>query len=190
MPPAIRIEFQHTASVLWQHYRASTCAVERRRLQVLGLSAEGRTRADVLAVTGYSVPSYVDLVHRYNAQGLEGVQDQRHRNSGAPTLLSDAEVLLLAQTLRADYAQNIVWNGAQVQQWIKTTLGKELYLSRAYEFLDAIGFTQQTPRPRHVEADDKAQEDFKKTRSQRFSAQLKRLIPELNSGAWMNTDSA
>ena len=75
-------------------------------------------------------------------------------------MLSDAEVLLLAQTLRADYAQGIVWNGAQVQAWIKTTLGKDLYLSRAYEFLDATLFSQQTARPRHVEADDTAQEDF------------------------------
>ena len=107
--------------------------MERRRFQVLALLAEGRTRADVLAITRYSVPSYVDLVHRYNDHGLEGLQDRRHRNSGAPTLLSDAEVLLLAQTLRADYAQGIVWNGAQVQAWIKTTLGKDLYLSRAYD---------------------------------------------------------
>jgi hypothetical protein len=77
-----------------------------------------------------------------------------------------------------------------VQQWIKTTLGKELYLSRAYEFLDAIGFSQQTARPRHVEADDAAQDEFKKTRSVHGSAQLRRVMTALNSGAWMNTDSA
>lgn len=190
MGAALQIRFQHSADLLWQHYHASTCAVERRRLQVLALLAEGRPRADVLAVTRYSVPRYVELVHRYNAHGLEGIRDRRHRNGGAPTLLTDAEILLLAQTLRAEYAVGNVWNGAQVQQWIKTTLGKELYLSRAYEFLDAIGFSQQTARPRHVEADSALQEDFKKTRFPRFSAQLRRLIPELNSGAWMNTDSA
>ena len=175
---------------MWQGYHASTCAVERRRLHVLALSAEGRPRAEVLSITRYSVPRYVELVHRYNDHGLEGLQDRRHRNSGAPTLLSDAELLLLAQTIRADYAQEIVWNGAQVQQWIKITLGKDLYLSRAYEFLDAIGFSAQTARPRHVEADDAIQEDFKKRCSQRFSGQLKRIISKLNSGAWMNTDSA
>ena len=114
MPTALKVKFQHEAAELWEGYQASTCAVERRRFQVLALLAEGRTRADVLAITRYSVPSYVDLVHRYNDHGLEGLQDRRHRNSGAPTLLSDAEVLLLAQTLRADYAQGIVWNGAQV----------------------------------------------------------------------------
>jgi len=183
MPVAVKVKFQHDAATLWQGYQASTCAVERRRFQVLALLAEGRPRADVLAITRYSEPSSVDLVHRYHDHGLEGLQDRRHRNSGAPTLLSDAEVLLLAQTLRADYAQEIVWSGAQVQQWIKTTLGKDVYLSRAYEFLDAIGFSPQTARPRPVEADDLAQEDFKKTPAQPFSAQLRRVMTMLNSGA-------
>ena len=186
----VKVKFQHMDVELWQAYQASTCAVERRRLHVLALLAGGRTRAEVLAITRYSVPRYVELVHRYNDEGLNGLQDRRHRNSGAPTLLSDADLLLLAQTIRADYAQEIVWNGTRVQQWIKTTLGKDVYLARAYEFLDAVGFSQQTARPRHVEADDTAQEDFKKTRSQGFSAQLKRIMPVLNSGAWMNTDSA
>ena len=112
--------------------------MERRRFQVLALLAEGRTRADVLAITRHGTPGYVDLVHRYNNHGLEGLQDRRHRNSGAPTLLSDAEVLLLAQTLRADYAQGIVWNGAQVQAWIKTTLGKDLYFSTGQLALEGV----------------------------------------------------
>ena len=83
MPAALKVKFQHDAAELWQGYQASTCAVERRRFQMLALLAEGRPRAEVLAITRYSVPSYVDLVHRYNDCGLEGLQDRRHRNSGA-----------------------------------------------------------------------------------------------------------
>ena len=56
--------------------------------------------------------------------------------------------------------------------------------------LDGIRISRQTARPRQVEADDTAQEDFRKTRSQGFSAQLKQIMQRLNSGAWMNTDSA
>ena len=137
----------------------------------------------MLPITRYSYQGADKIVDAYLAHGLESIKDQRHGNRGAPTLLSDAELLLLAQAIRADYAQEIVWNGTRVQQWIKTTLGKDVYLARAYEFLDAVGFSQQTARPRHVEADDTAQEDFKKTRSQGFSVQLKRIIHRLNSGA-------
>lgn len=190
MGVAIQVQWEHSAGQLWQAYKASVCPVERRRLQVLALLAEGKTKTEVLAMTRYSPPRYVETVQRYNAQGLDGLRDRRHRNSGAPTLLSDAELLLLAQTIRSEYEQERVWSGKQVQQWISATLGKDLHLSRAYEFLDAIGFSQQTARPRHVEADDDAQEDFKKTHSQRFSVQLKRLMTRLNSGAWTNTDSA
>ena len=64
-----------------------------------------------------------------------------------------ADLLLLAQSIRADVAEGGVWNGNRVQEWVKTTLQKDLYLSRCYELLDAVGYSQQVPRPRHVEAD-------------------------------------
>ena len=45
------------------------------------------------------------IVDAYEAQGLESLKDQRHGHRGAPTLLSDADLLLLAQTIRADVAE-------------------------------------------------------------------------------------
>ena len=76
--------------------------------------------------------------------------------------MSDADLLLPAQSIRADVAEGGVWNGNRVQEWVKTTLQKDLYLGRCYEFLNAVGYSQQVPRPRHVEADRARQEDFKK----------------------------
>ena len=87
-----------------------------------------------------------------------------------------------------------MWNGRRVQEWVKTTLQKDLYLGRCYEFLDAVGYSQQVPRPRHVEADQERQEDFKKKSSPKLSRQLRRVLKALDegskSGAWMNTESA
>ncbi len=40
--------------------------------------------------------------------------------------------------------------------------GKEVYLSRCYEFLDVVGYSQQLPRPRHVEAEGVARRLQKK----------------------------
>ena len=45
MPTALKVKFQHEAAELWEGYQVSTCAVERRRFQVLALLAEGRTSA-------------------------------------------------------------------------------------------------------------------------------------------------
>lgn len=160
---AERVKWGHSAAALWGAYKGSTCAVERRRLQVLALLREGKSKAEVREITRYSHPRYVEIIHRYEQYGLDGLKDGRHRNPGAPKVLSDQELLLLAQTIRAEYARGEMWNGARVQSWVKAALGKEVYLSRAYEFLDAVGFSQQTPRPQHARSDPAAQEDFKKT---------------------------
>jgi transposase len=80
-------------------------------------------------------------------------------------LLSDAEMLRLAQVVRKDYARDVIWNGTRVSEWIKEELGKEVYPQRAYEYLSAIAMSQQVPRPRHRKADEIAQEVFKKNSS-------------------------
>ena len=185
--------FLHQADDFWAVYKHSTCAVERRRSQLLALLCEGRSYAEVLAITRYSYQGADKIVDAYGAQGLDGLKDQRHGNRGAPTLLSDADLLLLAQTIRADTLEGGVWNGNRVQAWVKDTLQKDLYLGRCYEFLDVVGYSQQVPRPRHVEADRERQDDFKKKSSLKQSRQLKRVLKVLDerskSGAWTNTGS-
>ncbi len=186
--------FLHSADKFWGIYKRSTCAVERRRSQLLALLCEGKSYREVLEITRYSYQGADKVMDAYVAQGLEGIKDQRHSNRGAPTLLSDADLLLLAQSIRADVAQGGVWNGNRVQAWVKTTLQKDLYLGRCYEFLEAVGYSQQVPRPRQVEADQERQEDFKKQSSLNVSRQWKRVLKALDggskSGAWMNTESA
>ena len=184
--------FQHQADDFWAIYKRSTCAVERRRSQLLALLAEGKSYTEVLAITRYSYQGADKIVDAYVAQGLEGIKDQRHGNRGAPTLLSDADLLLLAQSIRADVAEGGVWNGNRVQEWVKTTLQKDLYLGRCYELLSAVGYSQQVPRPRHVEADPERQDDFKKKSSPKLSRQWKRVLKALDdgskSGAWTSTE--
>lgn len=159
MSHALKLKPHHPPEVLWQAYKASTCAVERRRLQTVALLAEGKTPAEVQALTRYSQPRWQQVVHRYNAQGLAGLRDLRHDNTGAPCLLTDAQILLLAQSVRADYALGVLWNGKKVQQWLCATYGLELHLGRSYELLSAIGFSVQSPRPVHIKADEQAQAD-------------------------------
>ncbi|WP_139807126.1 hypothetical protein [Deinococcus hopiensis] len=57
------------------------------------------------------------------------LKDQRHQRQGAPTLLSDAERLLLAQTIRHRHRRCLEW-GARVQSWRQQELGKDLHLRR------------------------------------------------------------
>lgn len=172
----VTLQAKHPVSELKAHYQNATNAVERRRAHVIWLLASGKPRGEVIDLTAYSLPSVLDAIHRYNKEGLNGLRDLRTSNSGAPPLLEDAELLLLAQTIRHDYGQGIVWRGADVQAWVESTLGKQVRYQRAYEFLDAIGFSLQVPRPRHVRSSDAARADFKKTRSPTLLKRLEMLL--------------
>jgi transposase len=174
--PPVTLQIQHPLSELKRHYQNTTNAVERRRAHVIWLLASGKPRCDVIQLTAYSLPSVLDAIHRYNKTGLDGLKDRRETNPGAPTLLSDAELLLLAQTIRHDFEQGIVWRGADVQAWIETTLGQTVHYQRAYELLEAIGFSLQVPRPRHIKSSDAARADFKKTHSQMLLKRLENLL--------------
>lgn len=173
---ALTLKVQHTPEELKAHYRACTCAVERRRIQAVWWLAEGKSRAEVMKLSAYAPVSLLEVIKRYNKQGLAGLTDRRHQNPGAPPLLSDEEMLVLAQNIRKDYVQGKVWNGPKVMSWVREELGREIHEQRAYEYLAAISFTLQQPRPAHTKADVIAQEAFKKSSSPKLSKQLARVM--------------
>ncbi|GGR74582.1 hypothetical protein GCM10008959_39770 [Deinococcus seoulensis] len=150
----------HDADTFWHLYRASTCAVERRRAQLFALLAEGRPVPEILQVTRYNRVTVYGLVKRYREQGLAGLRDARHANQGAPRLLTAEQQQTLAARLHADFEQGIVWSGKDVQDWLQQQYGMSVHLGRTYEFLRAAGFTPQRPRPRHVGGDEAAKEAF------------------------------
>lgn len=173
------VALKHSAEALWAIYGRSTCAVQRRRSQLLALLAEGRNASDVLAITRYSRQGADKIIDAYHAEGLDGLQDRRHGNTGAPSLLSDGELLWLARRVRA--TSDDLWSGRRVQDELRAQFGKTVHLSRCYEFLDAVGYSRQKPRPRHVDADPVAQETFKKRRSPKLSAQWQRVLAQLSA---------
>lgn len=123
--------------------------------------AEGRSEQDVLEITQYAVTSARGLIDRYHRLGLAGLRDGRHDNAGAPTVLSADEQQRVAARLQADFEQGIVWDGKELQAWIKQDFGKDVYLSRTYEFMRSAGLSPQKPRPHHAKGDTALQEAFK-----------------------------
>lgn len=152
----------HSTEQLWAAYTGCGCAVAQRRIQFIALLSEGRSRREALSLTRYSGVWGIELMQRYNAQGLEGLMDGRASNPGAPRLLSPRQLHDLAQTVHVEYAQGMVWNAAKVKTWLEQTLGHAVHVQRAFELLHLIGFSQQQPRPQHAQADLVAQEAFQK----------------------------
>ena len=130
-------------------------------MQVIWFLAEGRSQREVVKLTAYNRISVCDAVKRYNTEGLSGLRDRRHENPGCPPLISEEERSQLLAAMQAD--DKGVWGAGRIQNWVKAQFGKEVYTQRAYELLDQLGFSVQSPRPQHAKADLGAQEAFKKT---------------------------
>lgn len=160
-PTSLTQPLSHSAADFWSIFTASTCAVQRRRAQFFALLAEKRPVREVLSLTRYHRTTAYTLMTRYHALGLVGLDDARHANTGAPTILTPEEQQRLAHQLHTDFEQGIVWDGKRVQNWIQTEFGKDVYIGRTYEFMRAAGFSPQRPRPQHVGSDAAAREAFK-----------------------------
>lgn len=163
--PSIEVAEQDSVEDLKKAYLSCKSAVESRRIQAIWLLRQGKHRAEVREITGFHNGPLVEIIKRYNAGGLAGLVDRRLGHSGRKALLSDEEMLHLAQCIRKDYRQGIYWNGPKVVTWINEELGKHVHQQRAYEYLKAIGMSLQRPRPRHAKADPEAQQRFEKNAS-------------------------
>jgi transposase len=164
MSRLIPLKLQHSVEELRSYYRASSDAVERRRIQVIWFLAEGGSRGEVSKLTAYNRISICEVVKRYNSEGLLGLRDRRHENPGCPPLLSEEERAQLFTAMQNESEEAGVWSAVKIQNWVKEHLGKEVYLQRAYELLDTLGFSLQSPRPQHAKADLERQDAFKKRR--------------------------
>ena len=153
-----------TTDELYQHYRAATDAVERDHWQIIWLKSQGKTTPEIQQATGYSAPWIRELIHRYNDQGTEALRDHRHDHTGPPPMLNQVQQAQLEDLLDAGKAPDGgPWNGPKVARWIEQQTGREkVHDQRGWDYLMRLGFSAQTPRRRHEEADEAAQAAFKK----------------------------
>lgn len=56
-----------------------------------------------------------------------------------------------------------LWNGVKVAAWLSVRVGQTVARQRGHEALRSLGYSCQSPRPRHVKADAAQQEAFKKS---------------------------
>jgi transposase len=166
MPKRVSIEPKLSLSELEEKYRKAKDAVERSHWQVVWLLAQGKTTNEVADVTGYSVGWICQIAGRYNKTGTLG--DRRGNNPGAKPLLSQKQQLELWEALQTQAPDGGLWNGPKVAQWMTENTGQDVYAQRGWEYLRDLGFSLQSPRPKHAKGNVEDQEEFKKN-SQRKS---------------------
>ena len=147
-------------------YRQSSEGVERSHWQIIWLLAQGHPAVKVAEMTGYSAYWIGQLAQRYNAAGAEGLRNRRHVSRANPhALLGSANDLEALRTALADPAPHgDVWNSRTVAVWLGERVGHRVHPTTAWKYLRQVGWTPQTPRPRHTRSADPAQQDaFKKS---------------------------
>ncbi len=147
-------------------YRAAQDATEARHLQAIWLLAQGRTFLEVAEVLAF-VPRWVEqLAARYNASGPEALGDQRRRNGRPASLLTPELLAALAERLTRPPEDGGVWSGPKVAAWMARHLGRaKVHPQRGWDALRRLGWSLQSPRPRHPRAATPAQKAALKKRS-------------------------
>ncbi len=106
-----------------------------------------------------------DWVHRYNAEGLAGLENRS--SPGAPALLNEAQQAALEAKVEAgpDVARDGVvrWRRIDLARWLEAEFGVDIKERTVGSYLKKLGFRRISVRPAHPERDAQAQETFKKT---------------------------
>jgi len=146
--------------------RRTRDAVAARRMLALALVLEGRNRTEAARAAGMDRQTLRDWVHRYNAQGLQGLINRQ--NLGAPKRkLTAAQEAGVADWVRAgptlQVHKVVRWRCCDLRDEIARHFGVRMHERTVGKLLVRLNFSRVSVRPRHPEQDLEAQQAHKKT---------------------------
>ncbi len=146
--------------------RRARDAAASRRMLALALVLEGATRTEAARAAGMERQTLRDWVHRYNASGLEGLEN--HCNpSGPPRKLRAEQEAAVADWVRAgptlEEHKVVRWRCKDLRDEIARRFGVQMHERTVGKLLARLNFSRVSVRPRHPEQDVAAQEAHKKT---------------------------
>ena len=140
-----------------------------RRMLCLAMVLEGSDRTTAAETCGMDRQTLRDWVHRYNAEGLPGLYDRKPPGA-RPKLTADQRVALAAMVEAGPDPQVhgvVRWRRVDLRDELARQFGVELHERSVGKVLKRLGYRRLSVRPRHPEADEEAQEAFKKTSPRR-----------------------
>ena len=144
--------------------RARTPAAARRMLAI-ALVLEGVSRRAAARQCGMDRQTLRDWVHRFNAEGPEGLYDRR-RPGPAPRLTPEQEAELERMVSDGPDPERdgvVRWRRVDLQVVIKERFEVAYHERTVGKVLHRLGFSHVSTRARHPEADEQRQQAFKKT---------------------------
>jgi transposase len=136
-----------------------------RRILALALVLDGADRKTAAETCGMDRQTLRDWVHRYNAEGLNGLHDVK--TPGPKPKLTAEQQAELAAWVEAgpDAARHGVvrWRRVDLRDELARRFGVALHERSVGKVLAKLGYCRLSVRPRHPQTDEEAQEAFKKT---------------------------
>ncbi len=185
------IENHDTIDFLQEVWQSEQRAKVARRLRMMILARRGWTAKQIGQAVGSSQRSVRRWVARYNAMGRDGLETQP--GQGRKPALNDEEQRRLKMRLdEGPQPEDRVCTlrGKDIQRILAEEFGKVRSLDAVYYILHQLGYEPLAPRSQHRWADPPAQDEFKKS----FSNRLRRLVEyipasELKSSSRTNVGS-
>ncbi len=158
----LRVSPKLTQSRIEERFKACNDGREKLRWQAVMLKRAGRSSRDIAEICCRSEAWVRDTVRRFNELGTEGLLDGRAGN-GRERLLTAEQEAELSAAIQDESPDGGPWTGPKVAAWIAERTGAEdIDPSTGNNYIRRLGFSKQVPRPRHPDADEKAQDAFKK----------------------------
>lgn len=161
--PITRVD--RTVHQLRQAAGAEKNGAVARRLLALALVLDGVDRKTAAQSCGMDRQTLRDWVHRYNAEGLSGLSNLKP--PGRSSKLTAEQQAALAELVETgpDPARHGVvrWRRIDLRDELHRQFGIALHERSVGKVLAKLGYRRLSVRPRHPQADEEAQEAFKKT---------------------------
>lgn len=134
------------------------------RLLALANALDGMSRAEAARLAGMDRQTVRDWVHRYNAEGVEGLRD-RPRRGRPPRLDGGQQAALKALVLKGPKLERdgcVAWRLRDLCAVVERRFQVAYSETGMLRLLNGLDLSWQKARPIHPEADPKAQARFKK----------------------------
>jgi len=166
MRQALRITYPVTPQETAHLIRKEKDGRVRQRLMAMKFIIQGQTIPQVAARMDIAERPLRKWLHRFNAQGPDGLKDAYR--PGQPPKLNNEDLELFRSRIRQGVTEgdNVCSLRARdIQRILQKEFACCYSLGGTYFLLHRLGFSCLCPRPRHPQADAQAQETFKKSTS-------------------------
>jgi transposase len=169
MPSAVEMRRDYSAAELRRLATGSKNANQSRRLLSLAAVLDGMNREEAARIGGMDRQTLRDWVHRFNAEGPDGLRDIRAK--GHPPRLSPDQLAAFAEIVETgpDRATDGVvrWRRIDLKRVIEERFGVVYHERTIGKVLKQLGFSHISARPRHPGQKAETIAAFKKTSRRR-----------------------